>query len=250
MRRDVKKPIPYGSIKTLFLDVGNTLVSMDFQWIQHELRQHGFVFSVEELQRAEAAARVAVSNELIRLKSTETEHTFRFYFIATLGNLLPSKRSDQPFLQSLCSELLPVFKKRIQSQGLWTRILPGIPDAVDRLKTAGRQLVAVSNADGTVEKGLTALGLRKYFDAVVDSQVVGFEKPDPRLFHFALSVSGADPELTLHVGDLYGVDVVGARAAGIHVVLLDPYAVWGHVDCEKAPDLPSLVDRILAEYKD
>ncbi len=245
MSSEVKQPIPYESIKTLFLDVGNTLVSMDFEWIQYELKQHGLVFSIDKLQHAEAAARTVVSDELNRLKSTETEDTFRFYFITTLRNLLSTLRIKDTDLESLWSALLPVFKKRNQSQRLWSRVLAGIPEALDRLKSAGIPLVAVSNADGTVEKGLTALGLRDYFHAVIDSHAVGFEKPDPRLFYYALSVAGADPESTLHVGDMYAVDVVGARAAGIYAVLLDPYGAWKHVDCEKIPDLPCLVDRIL-----
>ena len=246
MHSDVKKPIPYGSIKTLFLDVGNTLVSMDFEWIQYKLQQHGMVFSVEKLQRAEAVARTIISNELNRLKSTETEDTFRFYIITTLRNLLPSSNTEETVIESLCSELLPVFKKRNQAQRLWSRVLPGIPEALDRLQTAGLQLVAVSNADGTVEKSLSVLGLRRYFDAVIDSHVVGFEKPDSRVFYHAISVSGADPKSTLHVGDIYAVDIVGANAAGIYAVLLDPYEVWKHVDCCKIPDLPCLVDRILS----
>ena len=246
MHGDVKIPIPYGSIKTLFLDVGNTLVSMDFEWIQYKLQQHGMVFSVEKFQRAEAVARTIVSDELNRLKSTETEDTFRFYFITTLRNLLPSSNTEETVLESLWSELLPVFKKRNQTQRLWSRLLPGIPEALDRLQTAGLQLVAVSNADGTVEKSLTILGLRRFFDAVIDSHVVGFEKPDPRVFYHAISVSGADPKSTLHVGDMYAVDIVGANAAGIYAVLLDPYKVWHRVDCHKISDLPCLVDRILS----
>ena len=245
MRNDVKKSIPYGSIKTLFLDVGNTLVSMDFEWIQYELQQHGMVFSVQELQRAEAIARTIISDELNRLKSTETEDTFRFYFIATLRNLLSSSNTEEAFLDAMCSELLPVIKERNQTRRLWSRVLPGVPEALDRLQAAGFQLVAVSNADGTVEEGLTALELRRYFDAVIDSHVVGFEKPDPRMFFHALSVSGADPESTLHVGDIYAVDIVGAEAAGIYAVLLDPYEVWHRVDCHKISDLTHLVDRIL-----
>jgi len=246
MRSDVKKPIPYGSIKTLFLDVGNTLVSMDFEWIQYELKRHGMVYSVETIQRAEAVARIIVSDELNRLKSTETEDAFRFYFIATLKNILPSSNTEETDLESLCSKLLPVIKKRNQTQRLWSRVLPGVPEALDRLQTAGLKLVAVSNADGTVEKSLTALGLRRYFDAVIDSHVVGFEKPDPRIFFHAIFVSGADPKSTLHAGDIYAVDVVGANAAGIYAVLLDPYGVWNRVDCHKAPDLSCIVDRILS----
>ena len=47
---------------------------------------------------------------------------------------------------------------------------------------------------------------------VLDSQDLGVEKPDPRLFEIALERSGAARDSTIHVGDIYHVDVVGARA--------------------------------------
>ena len=136
MPREIKQPIPYRSIQTLFLDVGNTLVSMDFEWIQCMLRQHGMGFSIEALQRAEAIARTLVSDELDRLKSTETEDAFRFYIISTLRNLLPSSNTEA-FLDAVCSELFPAFKKRYRTQRLWSSVLPGVPEALDRLQAAG-----------------------------------------------------------------------------------------------------------------
>jgi putative hydrolase of the HAD superfamily len=102
----------------------------------------------------------------------------------------------------------------------------------------------VSNADGTVERGLTRAGLRGLLDDVVDSHVVGFEKPDPRIFAHALERSGAAPGTTLHVGDLYAADVVGARAAGLHALLLDPHGDWPPVDCARLPDVAALAHAI------
>jgi ribonucleotide monophosphatase NagD (HAD superfamily) len=43
------------------------------------------------------------------------------------------------------------------------------------------------------------------------SAIVGCEKPDRRIFEQALRQSGARPEQTLHVGDLYHADVTGRR---------------------------------------
>jgi putative hydrolase of the HAD superfamily len=82
--------------------------------------------------------------------------------------------------------------------------------------------------------------LRPFLDAVIDSHVVGFKKPDPQIFYHALTVSRAEPACTLHVGDLYNVDVAGARAAGLHAILIDPFDDWGHVDCVRVPDLLTL----------
>ena len=76
----------------------------------------------------------------------------------------------------------------------------------------------VSNSDGRVEQALAAAGLRHYFDVVIDSALVGVEKPDPRIFHAALEALGVAPEEALYVGDLYDIDVLGARAAGLDAV--------------------------------
>ena len=87
-------------------------------------------------------------------------------------------------------------------------------------------------------------GLRGHFAHVIDSAIVGAEKPDPRIFEHALEAAGASAERTLHVGDLYSVDVVGARAAGVHAVLLDPFGDWGEVDCARVADLVALRERL------
>jgi HAD superfamily hydrolase (TIGR01509 family) len=116
--------------------------------------------------------------------------------------------------------------------------LPGVAEALVELRALGLRLVVVSNSDGTAERGLTRLGLRQLVDAIVDSQIVGFEKPDPRIFQHALA--GRDPATTLHVGDLYSVDVVGARRAGIHALLLDPLGDWPPVDCARLPDVAAV----------
>ena len=108
----------------------------------------------------------------------------------------------------------------------------------------GLPLVVVSNSDGSIGRGLAEVGLRPYFSAVVDSAEVGFEKPDPRIFEHAIRHAGVSGRRALHVGDLYDADVAGARAAGVHAVLLDPFDDWGDVDCERAPDLGAVAERL------
>ena len=69
---------------------------------------------------------------------------------------------------------------------------------------------------------------------------VGAEKPDPRFFEIALGRAGANPENTLHVGDMYFVDVQGARAAGIRAVLIDRGGLQQDRDCPRFADLNGL----------
>jgi putative hydrolase of the HAD superfamily len=235
-------PVPLGEIETVFLDVGNTLVSMDFGLLCDVLACHGVTATPVALARAEAAARPALSRYLAG-DSTESQGTFAFY----VGSILEALGGEAAAgRDALAPRLAAHLRRTVPTERLWSRVLPGVPEALTALGAAGLALAAVSNSDGTVEASLAAWGLGDLLHLVVDSAVVGVEKPDARIFRHALDRAGAHPERTVHVGDLYAVDVVGARAAGIHAVLLDPYDDWVDADCARAPDVASLAREILA----
>jgi putative hydrolase of the HAD superfamily len=80
---------------------------------------------------------------------------------------------------------------------------------------------------------------------VLDSALVGVEKPDPAIFRAALTALGVAAEEALYVGDLYEVDVVGARAAGIEAVLLLPNAAAPGPECRRVESLVALADDLL-----
>lgn len=230
--------LPFHAIETVFLDVGNTLVSIDFRWVARELASRGFEVAPATLRRAEAAARPAVSERAAARGSTEGESAFHFYLRSVLERL--TTPPSAPEIRRLASELEPVLRVPGESDRLWCEVMSGVPEALEAMTSLGLRLVVVSNADGTVERSLKRLGLSDSLDLIIDSQVVGFEKPDPRIFELALSRSGAAPETTLHVGDLYAADVVGARSAGCHALLLDPHGDWGELDCAVLPDISAV----------
>ena len=80
-----------------------------------------------------------------------------------------------------------------------------------------------------------------------DSYDEGIEKPDPRFFQLALERGGADAATTVHVGDLYHVDVVGARAAAITPVLLDVAGLYPDCDCLRSAPWPNSTRRSCRE---
>jgi HAD superfamily hydrolase (TIGR01509 family) len=115
---------------------------------------------------------------------------------------------------------------------VWNDVLPGVPEGLAALKARGLRLVAVSNSDGSAASVLADAGLRDVFDAVIDSHLVGFSKPDPRLFDAArAAIGGVEAARVVHVGDLYDADVVGAQAAGIAAILIDPCGFWPEAPC-------------------
>ena len=237
--------IPFAHIDTVFFDVGNTLLSIDFDWISEEFATRGLEALPSAIRRAEAAARPLVSAGIANRDDKETQETFTFYFGLVLQQLEAARELGEAGRAALARELTPVLRGPGKTERLWSWLIPGVPDALHAMQEGGLQLAVVSNSDGSVESSLVGSGLRDHFAAVMDSHLVGHEKPDPRIFETALSVCGADPARTLHVGDLYDADVVGARAAGLHPVLLDPFDDWGDVDCVTLPDIAVLGERLL-----
>ena len=131
-----------------------------------------------------------------------------------------------------------------QTSNLWEFVPPTVAPALAAMRQRGLKLTIVSNANGKLHVLFERLALAGCVDCLLDSHDEGVEKPDPRFFEIALERSGARRETTIHVGDLYQVDVVGARAAGLRAVLLDEGGLYPDVDCPRVRSLPELVDQI------
>lgn len=250
MKSSAEHPtIPYEDIETVTLDIGNTLVSMDFDWIAAECRSRGVLCDAELLRRAEAAARPGFRPERGVDDERVAQRVFEVYLRGILHRLERMGVHYSTSIPELIGELSLAMKAAGGTRRLWSSIMPGVREALAGMRALGLRLIVVSNSDGTAEAILSDIGLRRYLDAVIDSCRVGFEKPDPRIFRQALELAGSPPERTLHVGDLYAADVVGARSVGIHAILLDPFGDWGDLDCVTFPDLPSVQRKLAAAQR-
>jgi HAD superfamily hydrolase (TIGR01662 family) len=132
-----------------------------------------------------------------------------------------------------------------RDSNLWEHVEPDVIPALAALRGRGLRLVVVSNANGRLRHLFDRVDLTKWFDHVLDSHEWGVEKPNPRLFELALEQSRADASKTIHVGDLYHVDVMGARNAGLREgVLFDMADLYDGVDCPRVSSLAGLVEWI------
>jgi putative hydrolase of the HAD superfamily len=129
----------------------------------------------------------------------------------------------------------------------------GAAEALVALQRADIPLAVVSNAGGTMEHQLLTHEVcsvdgrtHARVAIVVDSHIVGVEKPDPKIFGFALDILGFDPTHCLYVGDTVHFDVHGARAAGLWPIHIDPYELCpGADDHPHAPSLAAVADEVL-----
>lgn len=134
---------------------------------------------------------------------------------------------------------------------LWSQEIEGSREGLHRLTGTGVDVGVVSNSDGTIERRLAELGILQVGQGkgvevvcLVDSGAVGVEKPDPRIFEFAMEVLGVDPNEVWYVGDTPGFDVVGARRAGLLPVLMDPFGVNGDLGVTTVGSLTEVAEMI------
>lgn len=220
-------------ITHLFLDAGNTIVYPDMERVARALVRRGARVSAGALRRGELKARLRVDDPALIGRSTD-DSRWDFYFIETFRACgIHRKRIIEPALREL--------RAYHAEQNLWDFVPPGMAMLLDRLRRRAR-LSIISNSNGTLKEKLVRIGLAPYFDVVLDSRVEGVEKPDPRLFRIALDRTRAHADRSLHVGDLYHVDVTGARAAGMHAALLDPGDLHGDKQVRRFAQLDGVAE--------
>ena len=194
----------------IFFDVGNTLLFPNRARILAPLpeEQHP---TLEAWQALERRTKVEFDEELMEGK---VDKSFWWTFHAHLLQQLNSRD------HSMDTGLRDALVENTQKSANWDQILPGTRDALDRIRQQ-YAISVISNADGKIDAVLRRCGIADCFASVTDSGNVGYEKPHPAIFRAALGEMKADPDESLYVGDVYSIDYVGARNAGMQAVLFD-----------------------------
>lgn len=225
-------------ISTVLFDVGNTLHHLDHAFIASTVSRHGKPVTATDVAIAEYAAKAAIDGRF-RARAAGSDADRRFsYFEIILDALGVPANATAATLAELQAE--------DRRESLWRVMEPDTPRVISELRRRGFALAVVSNADGRISAALAARGTAPHFTAIVDSHLVGVEKPEARIFQIALEACAAQPSEAVYVGDIYEVDVRGARNAGIAPVLLDPLNRYGEVDCPRIAALAELIDLLPA----
>jgi HAD superfamily hydrolase (TIGR01509 family) len=228
-----------GRPRALLFDAGNTLLRMNYEAIAAELGRRGLTVAPEEIEEAEILARVRLDPYLSPGGSTESGRTHDRYLRFVLERFQIIAEADVQALAAWRARYNPPV-------GLWNQAEPTAAEILRGLKRAGLVTGVISNSNGSVGSVLEETGLTAHLDFVIDSGVVGVEKPDRRIFELALATAKVAAADAVYVGDLYSVDVIGARGAGLRAILLDPRGHWGNRDCLRARSLADAVRLALA----
>jgi putative hydrolase of the HAD superfamily len=209
----------------IFFDVGNTLLFPNRARMLAPIAAEKHP-SLEAWQALERRTKQEFDQGLM---SGKVDHGFWWTFHTHLLNQLNA--FDEIVRDTLV--------ENTQKSANWDQILPGTREALERIRE--RYAIAViSNADGHIERVLDRCGICDCFASITDSGNVGHEKPHPEIFAAALRDMKADPSESLYVGDVYSVDYIGARNAGMDAVLFDVSGAYRERELPRVESLAEL----------
>jgi putative hydrolase of the HAD superfamily len=215
-----------GKLKALLFDFGGTLAFLDFELLAREFSHEGRKLDALALEHAEYAGRAAIDRHL--MSEGNSQATAAAYELFFRGWMTAAGIPEEEFRE--CAARFGAIHREAT---LWRVVRPGTFEALEAFKSAGYKLAIVSNAEGQVEADAKRFGLAPYFDVIVDSHIVGVAKPDPRIFQITLERLGVAADEARFAGDIYSIDVEGARAAGIEARLVDQHRRYTWVEHEK-----------------
>jgi len=197
-------------IRAILFDAGGTLIHIDGEAF---CRAAGRDYSEDAFGQAEASAH-AEARAWIGQNPTSTDaERFPIFVDAMLRSLgieAPGERKEAALRVAAEHE----------RANLWCRPGAKAADTLEALAGRGYRLGVVSNSNGHVRRLLERARLARYLEIIVDSAEEKIEKPDPRIFSIATRMLELEPADCAYVGDIYEIDVLGAKSAGLRPILI------------------------------
>lgn len=223
-------------IRVLLLDVGNTLAFLDVGAVADVARTEGHLVAPGALRAVEGRAKRRY--ESLMAAGVSHEEGWGLY-LATLLEEAGLAASD-------ARAMIAPLRRAHDELNLWRSVPADLSPALDRVRAAGVRVAIVSNSEGRLPELLEHTGIGHHFELIVDSHHEGIRKPDPEIFRRALARLDVAPGDAIYLGDIPGVDVAGANAAGIAAVLVDPYGFYPDFGGDRVPSVAAWIDRALS----
>lgn len=129
---------------------------------------------------------------------------------AAVGSAMPEGRLEETIERYL--------EHYIRAKGAHTKVYSGVRETLQSLRNLNLNLgVCTNKPKRTTLDVLAALGLRKFFSAILCPEDVKYPKPDGRHLTDTIRAMGARPESAVYVGDSE-TDMIAARDAGITAI--------------------------------
>jgi putative hydrolase of the HAD superfamily len=225
-------------LRAIFFDAGNTLVYPRVEQLAEDLTRQGYPSTAEDFFAAERAGKHKLDEWLWpQIRLGEVPRTIDPYYWGEYLRALV-ERVGVPETERL--RVIRRIADGFRDITLWSHVLPETPPFLEKLHAQGYHLGVISNSIGTMEQQLQRLDLARHFETIIDSAIVGVEKPHPGIFKIALERAGVSAQEALFVGDTNATDMGGAHLAGLRGVLIDRVGAYPNAQGPRITSLPEL----------
>lgn len=210
----------FNRVRAILFDAGGTLIHVDGETV---CRAVNLPYSEAIFREAERNAHARAREWIARHPDSKDADRFPIFVDGMLRRLgIEDAAAREDGRRQIAAEH--------SRANLWCR--PGEDAALtlEALRQREYRLGVVSNSNGHVRRLLERAGLASFLEVVIDSAELGIEKPDPRIFFAATEHLGVEPARCAYVGDVYEIDVAGARAAGLLPILIGDCPAPGPVE--------------------
>ena len=128
----------------------------------------------------------------------------------------------------------------------WHVPYPEAEPTVRQLRSEGISTHIISGHVDYLPLIVRNLGWSDLFDTVTFTQEVGYQKPDVRVFRFALDRAGVHPDEAVYVGDSWELDYLAGMSAGMQSVWLNRARSPAPTPCLQIRDLAEILPLIRA----
>jgi HAD superfamily hydrolase (TIGR01549 family) len=233
------------SIRTIFFDAGFTLISpypSTPEICQRICQQLGLHIHLDTLtERMKGVDDLFFRMNRIRPQLWASDEAVNSFWIEYYMEYLRPfvEEHDEPRLY----ELARLINLEYDQHTSW-QIYPDVVPTLEALQSRGYKLGIISDWGIGLGRILHKLQLNKYFDSLTVSTLARHAKPSPSLFELALQRADCIADYSLHIGDVYVLDILGARSVGITPILLDRprHLEPNNVDCLLIHSLSEVLD--------
>lgn len=222
------------SKRYIWFDLGYTLVYTERErWYEAFLNQQGIHRTLDEIERAYHKTDKLFMREYVGVLGQDGATFFPWY----LGVLNYQLGLSFPLHEQ--AEAMSALRTEMPLD--W-QPYPFAARVLKQLQQQGFGIGLISNWDLTAREVLERCRLLAYFDHIIVSSEVGMEKPDKRIFEYALNAAGVNPENCCYVGDNYYDDIVGSSQVGMPALLINRYGRFGIEELPQARIISSVLE--------
>ncbi len=233
------------SIRTVFFDAGFTLLRAkpsDAELCLEVCKDLGLHVQLDVMeQRMHDAEDYYFRQMRLNRYIWSDEQAINDMWIGYYMNLLRPliEEHDEARLHRLARTIIEEYGKPTR----W-ETYPDVLPTLEALRSRGYTMGVISDWGIVLGPILRHLHLIQYFDALLISAIIRYGKPSPNLYDLALQRTNSIADYSMHIGDSYVYDVLGARSVGMTPVLLDrPRRLEeSMVDCLLVHSLDELLD--------